>query len=131
MARAKKGRKKGKTKLKKNISRGMAFIVSTFNNTIVTFTDLNGNVLSWSSAGIRFKGSRKSSPFAAQLTGEDAAYKAKEHGIQSVEVSLKGPGAGRDSALRSISAAGIKVTKIKDVTPIPHNGCRAAKRRRV
>ena len=124
-------RRGGKKKVKKNIQTGLAYITSTFNNTIVTITDLNGNVISWSSAGLRFKGSRKSTPFAAQLTGEDAAKKAIEHGMKSVSIFLKGPGAGRDSALRAIATAGIKVTSIKDITPIPHNGCRAPKRRRV
>jgi small subunit ribosomal protein S11 len=107
-------------------------IQSTFNNTIVTITDPMGNVVSWSSAGIHgFKGSRKSTPFAAQLTAEDAAKKAMEHGMKSVEVYVKGPGAGRESALRALQAAGFNVVMIKDVTPIPHNGCRPPKRRRV
>lgn len=124
-------RRGGKKKVKKNIPTGVAHIVSTFNNTIVTISDVKGNVISWSSAGLRFKGSRKSTPFAAQLTGEDAARKAMEHGVKTCSVLLKGPGAGRESALRAISSAGIKITTIRDITPIPHNGCRAPKRRRV
>ena len=121
-----------KKKERKNISSGVVHIQSTFNNTIVTITDPMGNVVSWSSAGIHgFKGSRKSTPFAAQLTAEDAAKKAMEHGMKSVEVYVKGPGAGRESALRALQAAGFNVVMIKDVTPIPHNGCRPPKRRRV
>jgi small subunit ribosomal protein S11 len=121
-----------KKKEKKNISHGVVHIQSTFNNTIVTITDAAGNVVSWSSAGVMgFKGSRKSTPFAAQMTAEDAARKAMEHGMRNVEVFVKGPGAGRESALRSLQAAGFNVTQIKDVTPIPHNGCRPPKRRRV
>ncbi|RJQ85164.1 MAG: 30S ribosomal protein S11 [Desulfobacteraceae bacterium] len=121
-----------KKKEKKNISNGVVHIQSTFNNTIITITDAAGNVVSWSSAGVMgFKGSRKSTPFAAQLTAEDAAKKAMEHGMRNVEVFVKGPGAGRESALRSLQAAGFNVTQIKDVTPIPHNGCRPPKRRRV
>ena len=121
-----------KKKEKKNISNGVVHIQSTFNNTIITITDTAGNVISWSSSGIMgFKGSRKSTPFAAQLTAEDAAKKAMEHGLKNVEVYVKGPGAGRESALRSLQAAGFNVTLIKDVTPIPHNGCRPPKRRRV
>ncbi|GAB6907164.1 30S ribosomal protein S11 [Desulfosarcina cetonica] len=123
---------KTKKKERKNISSGVVHIQSTFNNTIVTITDSVGNVISWSSAGIHgFKGSRKSTPFAAQLTAEDAAKKAMEHGMKSVEVYVKGPGAGRESALRALQAAGFNVVMIKDVTPIPHNGCRPPKRRRV
>jgi small subunit ribosomal protein S11 len=123
---------KTKKKERKNISTGVVHIQSTFNNTIVTITDVMGNVVSWSSAGIHgFKGSRKSTPFAAQMTSEDAAKKAMEHGMKSVEVYVKGPGAGRESALRALQAAGFNVTMIKDVTPIPHNGCRPPKRRRV
>ena len=123
---------KTKKKERKNISSGVVHIQSTFNNTIVTITDSVGNVVSWSSAGIHgFKGSRKSTPFAAQLTAEDAAKKAMEHGMKSVEVYVKGPGAGRESALRALQAAGFNVLMIKDVTPIPHNGCRPPKRRRV
>ncbi len=121
-----------KKKEKKNISSGVVHIQSTFNNTIVTITDQGGNVVAWSSAGVHgFKGSRKSTPFAAQLTAEDAAKKAMEHGMRSVEVYVKGPGAGRESALRSLQAAGFNILLIKDVTPIPHNGCRPPKRRRV
>ncbi len=121
-----------KKKAKKNISTGVVHIQSTFNNTIVTITDAGGNVVSWSSAGVQgFKGSRKSTPFAAQMAAEDAAKKAQEHGMKTVEVYVKGPGPGRESALRSLQAAGFNVTTIKDVTPIPHNGCRPPKRRRV
>lgn len=123
---------KAKKKERKNISSGVVHIQSTFNNTIVTITDSMGNVVAWSSSGVHgFKGSRKSTPFAAQLTAEDAAKKAMEHGMKSVEVYVKGPGAGRESALRSLQAAGFNVVMIKDVTPIPHNGCRPPKRRRV
>jgi small subunit ribosomal protein S11 len=121
-----------KKKEKKNIASGVVHIQSTFNNTIITITDTTGNVISWSSSGVMgFKGSRKSTPFAAQLTAEDAAKKAMEHGMRSVEVYVKGPGSGRESALRALQAAGFTVTMIKDVTPIPHNGCRPPKRRRV
>ncbi len=121
-----------KKKVKKNIPSGVVHIQSTFNNTIVTITDAGGNVVSWSSAGVQgFKGSRKSTPFAAQLAAEDAAKKAMEHGMKTVEVYVKGPGPGRESALRALQAAGFNVTMIKDVTPIPHNGCRPPKRRRV
>src|SRR3954453_6736392 len=124
--------KKGKKKSKKNIQTGIVFIQSTFNNTIITITDVSGNVLSWSSAGARgFKGSRKSTPFAAQVAAGDAAAKAMEHGLKNVQVFVKGPGSGRESALRAIASAGIKISIIRDVTPIPHNGCRQAKRRRV
>lgn len=124
-------RKTAKKKVKKNVINGVAHIVSTFNNTIVTITDMSGNVVSWSSAGLRFKGSRKSTPFAAQMTGEDAARKAVDHGMKSVVVFLRGPGAGRESALRAVAQAGLRITAIRDVTPIPHNGCRPPKRRRV
>ncbi len=121
-----------KKKEKKNISSGVVHIQSTFNNTIVTITDQGGNVVAWSSAGVHgFKGSRKSTPFAAQLTAEDAAKKAMEHGMRSVEVYVKGPGSGRESAMRTIHSNGIEVTEIVDVTPMPHNGCRPPKRRRV
>lgn len=121
-----------KKKEKKNILNGVVHIQSTFNNTIVTITDPTGNIVSWSSAGSQgFKGSRKSTPFAAQLAAEDAAKKAMEHGMRNVEVYVKGPGSGRESALRSLQAAGFNVLKIRDVTPIPHNGCRPPKRRRV
>ncbi len=122
---------KKKTK-KKNVGTGIAHIQSTFNNTIVTITDLAGNTVSWSSAGARgFKGSRKSTPFAAQLAAEDAIRKAQDHGVTSVSVFVRGPGAGRESALRAFGNAGMRVTLIRDVTPIPHNGCRPPKRRRV
>ena len=117
---------------RKNIERGAAHIHSTFNNTIVTLTDEAGNVISWASAGeLGFKGSRKSTPFAAQMAAETASKAAMEHGLRKVEVYVKGPGAGREAAIRALQAAGIEVTSIKDVTPIPHNGCRPAKRRRV
>jgi len=118
--------------VKKNIYAGIAHIKSTFNNTIVTITDINGAVISWASAGSRgFKGSRKSTPFAAQLAAEEAARRSMEHGVRSVAVFVKGPGAGRESALRALQQAGLKVSLIRDVTPIPHNGCRPPKRRRV
>jgi small subunit ribosomal protein S11 len=121
-----------KKKEKKNIPTGVVHIYSTFNNTIVTITDSAGNVVAWSSSGVQgFKGSRKSTPFAAQLAAEDAAKKAMEHGMNNVEVYVKGPGPGRESALRSLQAAGFNVLKIRDVTPVPHNGCRPPKRRRV
>ena len=124
--------KPAKKRAKKNVSTGIVHIRSTFNNTIVSVTDVNGNVLSWASAGVRgFKGSRKSTPFAAQLAAEEAARRAQEHGMRSVAVFVKGPGAGRESALRALQTAGFKVTLIRDVTPIPHNGCRPPKRRRV
>ena len=122
----------GKKKAKKNIPVGVAHIQATFNNTIVTITDPAGNTVAWSSAGVRgFKGSRKSTPFAAQLVADDAAKKAMEHGMKAVGIFIKGPGAGRESALRAIANAGLRITVIKDVTPIPHNGCRPPKRRRV
>jgi small subunit ribosomal protein S11 len=125
-------RKSGKKKEKKNITEGVAHIQSTFNNTIVTITDLSGNVIAWSSSGLQgFKGSRKSTPFAAQMAAEDAVRKAKEQGMRRVQVFIKGPGAGRESALRSLQLAGLTVTMIRDVTPVPHNGCRPPKRRRV
>ena len=121
-----------KKKERRIIPRGVAHIQSTFNNTIVTITDIDGNVVAWSSAGTQgFKGSRKSTPFSAQLAAEDAARKAIDQGMRSVEVLIKGPGAGREAALRSLQAAGFQITLIKDVTPIPHNGCRPPKRRRV
>ncbi len=117
---------------RKNIERGQAHISSTFNNTMVTLTDLQGNVLSWASAGqLGFRGSRKSTPYAAQQAAEEAAKKAMEHGLKSVEVFVKGPGSGREAAIRSLQATGLEVNMIKDVTPIPHNGCRPPKRRRV
>ncbi|HON58735.1 MAG TPA: 30S ribosomal protein S11 [Smithella sp.] len=129
---AKAVRKTGKKKEKKNITEGIAHIQSTFNNTIVTITDLSGNVIAWSSAGLQgFKGSRKSTPFAAQMAAEDVVRKAKEQGMRKVQVYIKGPGAGRESALRSLQIAGLTITLIRDVTPVPHNGCRPPKRRRV
>ena len=119
-------------RIKMNVPVGVVHIQATFNNTIVTITDPAGNTVAWSSAGVRgFKGSRKSTPFAAQLVAEDAARKAMDHGMKSAGVFVKGPGAGRESALRAIASSGLKLTLIKDVTPIPHNGCRAPKRRRV
>ena len=123
---------RAKKKVKKMVGNGVVHIQSTFNNTIVTITDAVGNVVAWSSAGVQgFKGSRKSTPFAAQLAAQDAAKKAMEHGMRSVEVYVKGPGPGRESALRALQATGFSVVMIKDVTPIPHNGCRPPKRRRV
>ena len=117
---------------KKNIASGMAHISATFNNTVVTITDIQGNAISWSSAGSKgFKGSRKSTPFAAQIAAEDAANKAKEHGLKTLSVHVRGPGSGRESALRALMAAGLTITAIRDVTPIPHNGTRPPKRRRV
>jgi small subunit ribosomal protein S11 len=125
-------RTRTKKKEKKNIQNGVVHIQSTFNNTIITITDPTGSVVAWSSAGAQgFKGSRKSTPFAAQLAASDAAKKAMEHGMKNVEVYVKGPGPGRESALRSLQATGFNVIVIKDVTPIPHNGCRPPKRRRV
>jgi small subunit ribosomal protein S11 len=124
--------KRAKRKTKKSILNGVVHIQSTFNNTIVTISDVSGNVIAWSSAGARgFKGSRKSTPFAAQVAAGDAAAKAMEHGLKNVTVLVKGPGAGRESALRAIAAAGLKISLIRDVTPIPHNGTRQPKRRRV
>ena len=124
--------KVAKKKVKKNVQSGICHIQSTFNNTIVTITDVSGNVVSWSSAGVRgFKGSRKSTPFAAQLAAEDAAKKAMDHGMRTISVFVKGPGSGRESALRALQAAGFKISLIRVVTPIPHNGCRPPKRRRV
>jgi small subunit ribosomal protein S11 len=121
-----------KKKERKNISNGVAHIQATFNNTIITITDPVGNVVAWSTAGAKgFKGSRKSTPFAAQIAAEDCARKAQEHGMKSIEVYVKGPGSGRESALRALQAAGFAVSFIRDVTPIPHNGCRPPKRRRV
>lgn len=121
-----------KKKERKNILNGIAHIRSTFNNTIITITDTSGNAIAWSSAGSHgFKGSRKSTPFAAQIAAENAAKKAIENGLQNIEVYVKGPGSGREAALRALQAAGFNITLIKDVTPIPHNGCRPPKRRRV
>lgn len=131
MAKAKRT-KTARKKVKKNVPVGVAHVRSTFNNTIVTITDPTGNVLSWSSAGAQgFKGSRKSTPFAAQQAAEDAANKAMEHGVKTVSVFVKGPGSGREAALRALAAVGLKISLIRDVTPIPHNGCRPPKRRRV
>ena len=125
-------RTRTKKRVKKNILNGVVHIRSTFNNTIVSITDPNGNVIAWSTAGMNgFKGSRKSTPFAAQLASQDAAKKAMEHGLKNVEVYVKGPGPGRESALKALQATGLTVTLIKDVTPIPHNGCKPKKRRRV
>ena len=125
-------KRQAKRKVKKNVQTGVAHISSTFNNTIMTITDVSGNVVSWSSAGAcGFKGSRKSTPFAAQLAAEQAARKAQEHGMRNVQVYVKGPGSGRESALRALQSAGFKISVIRDVTPIPHNGCRPPKRRRV
>ncbi|MDI6795417.1 MAG: 30S ribosomal protein S11 [Desulfatibacillaceae bacterium] len=129
---AKPKRKTTRKKEKKNIPTGVVHIQSTFNNTLVTITDPSGKVVSWSSSGVvGFKGSRKSTPFAATQAGEDAAKKAMDHGMRSVQVFVKGPGSGRESALRAIQSAGLNVTMIRDVTPVPHNGCRPRKRRRV
>ncbi|HWH28993.1 MAG TPA: 30S ribosomal protein S11 [Mycobacteriales bacterium] len=126
------GVKKIRRKEKKNIAHGHAHIKSTFNNTIVTITDPQGNVISWASAGhVGFKGSRKSTPFAAQMAAENCARKAQEHGMKKVDVFVKGPGSGRETAIRSLQAAGLEVGAISDVTPVPHNGCRPPKRRRV
>jgi small subunit ribosomal protein S11 len=132
MVKRKDARGGRKRRVKKNIETGIAHIRSTFNNTIVTITDPHGNVLSWaSSGGLGFKGSRKSTPFAAQTAAETAGKAAMEHGMKTVEVSVKGPGAGREAAIRSLQAVGLEVTAIRDVTPVPHNGCRPPKRRRV
>jgi small subunit ribosomal protein S11 len=123
---------KNKKKVRKNVQSGLAHIQSTFNNTIITITDLQGNVISWSSSGSKgFKGSRKSTPFAAQLAAEDAGRRAMEHGMGSIKVRVKGPGAGREAALRALASVGLRITLIRDVTPVPHNGCRPPKRRRV
>ena len=132
MAQAKKTVTTRRRREKKNIERGCAHIQSTFNNTIVTITDAKGNALSWASAGgLGFRGSRKSTPFAAQMAAEQAAKAAMEHGLRTVEVYVKGPGSGREAAIRALAACGLEVTLIKDVTPVPHNGCRPPKRRRV
>ena len=132
MAEKKKTVQRGKRRELKKVDRGQVHIQSTFNNTIVTFTDLSGNVISWSSAGaLNFKGSRKGTPFAAQMACETAAKAAKEHGLRSVEVYVKGPGAGRESAIRALANCDLEVTLISDVSPIAHNGCRPPKRRRV
>ncbi len=134
MADAKKTdtKRRGRRRERKSVPRGRAYIKSTFNNTLVTLTDPNGNVVSWaSSGGSGFKGSRKGTPFAAQLAGENAARKAMDHGMQFVEVYVRGAGSGREAAIRSLQGSGLTVTAIRDVTPIPHNGCRPPKRRRV
>ena len=121
-----------KRKERKNITSGVAHVNASFNNTMVTITDVQGNTISWSSSGVMgFKGSRKSTPYAAQVAAEDAAKKAQEHGMKTLEVEVRGPGSGRESALRALQAAGFTITSIRDVTPIPHNGCRPRKRRRV
>jgi small subunit ribosomal protein S11 len=128
----KKARGRTRKRERKNIPVGKAYIQSTFNNTVITLTDPNGNVISWASAGtVGFKGSRKSTPYAAQMAGENAARRAVDHGLRQVEVLVRGPGSGREAAIRSLQAAGIQVSSIRDVTPIPHNGCRPPKRRRV
>jgi small subunit ribosomal protein S11 len=117
---------------RKNISAGVAHVMASFNNTVITITDVQGNVIAWATAGSQgFKGSRKSTPFAAQVAAEQAGRRAAEHGMKSLEVQVKGPGSGRESALRALQAVGFQITSIKDVTPIPHNGCRPRKRRRV
>lgn len=132
MAKAVKKTVRKKRKDRKHVEKGQAHIQSTFNNTLVTLTDMDGNALSWSSAGsLGFKGSRKSTPFAAQSAAETATKVALEHGLKTVEVYVKGPGAGREAAIRALQAAGLEITLIKDITPIPHNGCRPPKRRRV
>ena len=131
MAKTKPGGRRPRKRDRKNVSVGVAHVKSSFNNTIVTITDTEGNVISWASSGaVGFKGSRKSTPFAAQLAAERAAKAAQEHGIRRVDVEVKGPGSGRDTAVRSLQNSGIEVSSIKDVTPIPHNGCRQPKRRR-
>ncbi len=132
MAKPKPGGRRPRRKERKNVTYGVAHIKSSFNNTIIAISDQEGNVLSWASAGnVGFKGSRKSTPFAAQMAAEQAARRAMEHGVRKVDVQTKGPGSGRETAIRSIMSAGIEVSVIKDVTPVPHNGCRARKRRRV
>lgn len=130
MAQPKKS--KTKRKVRKNIQIGHVYVQSTFNNTLITITDTNGNTISWSSAGARgFKGSRKSTPYAAGVAAEEAAKKAQDHGLKSVKVFLNGPGTGREAALRSLQSVGLRITSIRDITPLPHNGCRPPKRRRV
>jgi len=129
---AKQKHKSKKKKTKKNVPKGIAHIQATFNNTLISISDMDGNTVAWSSAGARgFKGSRKGTPFAAQIAAQDAAQKARDHGMKKVEVRVKGPGSGRESAIRALQSAGLDVIAIRDVTPIPHNGCRARKRRRV
>ena len=131
-AKAAKKTTRRKKRERKNIERGQAHIQSTFNNTIVTLTDLDGNAIAWSTAGaLGFKGSRKSTPFAAQMAAEEAAKAAMEHGLKTIEVFVKGPGSGREAAIRALQTAGLEISMIKDITPIPHNGCRPPKRRRV
>ncbi|WP_420434397.1 30S ribosomal protein S11 [Candidatus Poriferisocius sp.] len=132
MAKPSAGGRRPRRRERKNISYGVAHIKSSFNNTIVTIADQQGNVISWASAGnVGFKGSRKSTPFAAQMAAEQAGRKAMEHGVRKVDVQVRGPGSGRETAIRSLQGVGIEITGIKDVTPMPHNGCRPAKRRRV
>ena len=132
MAKPVAGGRRPKRKERKNVTYGMAHIKSSFNNTIITFTDLQGNTLSWASSGnVGFKGSRKSTPFAAQVAAESAGRAAQECGVKNIEVRIKGPGPGRESAVRALNAIGLKIGSIADVTPVPHNGCRAPKRRRV
>jgi small subunit ribosomal protein S11 len=132
MAKPKPGGRRPRKRERRNVSHGVAHIKSSFNNTIITITDQEGNVLAWASAGnIGFKGSKKSTPFAAQMAAEKAARGAMEHGVRKVDVQVKGPGSGRETAIRSLQSTGIEVTGIKDVTPVPHNGCRPPKRRRV
>jgi len=129
MAKRKKKRRK---KIKRNLEKGQAHIKSTFNNTIITITDLEGNVVAWSSAGkVGYEGSRKSTPFAAQIAAEDVAEEVEEMGLKDIQIFVKGPGSGRESAIRSLQSAGLNISLIKDITPIPHNGCRPPKRRRV
>jgi small subunit ribosomal protein S11 len=124
--------KQSKKKVRKNVQSGIAHILATFNNTVVTITDVSGNAIAWSSPGVKgYKGSKKSTPFAASLAAEDAAAKAREHGMRTVAVFVRGPGSGREAAIRGLSNAGLKVSLIRDITPIPHNGCRPRKRRRV
>ena len=132
MAPPKKSTRKTRRREKKNVVHGVAHIKSTFNNTVISITDLEGNVLAWASSGnVGFKGSRKSTPYAAQLVAEAASRQAQEHGVRRVDVEVKGPGSGRETAVRSLQASGLEVIVIKDVTPVPHNGCRPRKRRRV
>ena len=132
MAKATKGAKRGGKKEKKNVPHGIAFIQATFNNTIITITDPTGNVVAWSSAGGHgFKGSRKGTPFAAQTAAQAAGHAAREHGMRSLDVKVKGPGGGRESSIRALQSAGLNVKSLEDVTPIPHNGCRPRKKRRV
>ncbi|MFV2038885.1 MAG: 30S ribosomal protein S11 [Acidimicrobiales bacterium] len=132
MAKPPVGARRPRKRERKNITHGVAHIKSSFNNTIVSISDQQGNVIAWASAGnVGFKGSRKSTPFAAQMAAEQCARRAMEHGVRKVDVQVKGPGSGRETAIRSLQSAGIEVTGIKDVTPVPHNGCRPAKRRRV